>query len=193
MANIGTLSVNDYLISNVNVTHFTPQFFSTSVNLKDRAKDRDLHQLKITFDVTLGDDAKKRSFESFLMKAKGRLNTFYLDLGDRFNSNTATDTPLTSSSVAAGVNQVPIDSFTGSIIDGDMVQFLNDSKIYIATNTVTTSGLLSITPSLRVNQTNNSPLTLETKPEVRIDTDEVQIDYGQGIVHTFSMSVIEVL
>lgn len=184
------------IISNVNLTHHMPQFVTTSLNLKRRAKDRDLHQLKGTFDVTIASDRDLRRFESWICKLKGRLNQFNLSLGGRFSVPTSRLTnPLLSVDVGTGAVSVSLVAFGGEIWEGDMINFPNDTKTYIAQNDLSGGGVLNIMPSLRQPQVANSRINMnDTIVTAMLVSDTQPIEYSEaGIITKYTCTWEEYL
>lgn len=174
------------LISNVEVTHYTPQFVTTSLNLKRNSKDRGIHQLRGTFDVTVSGERENKKFESWLVKMKGRLNYMNLDLGGRFsaashlsqNPQIAVDTPI-------GTTQVNVKNIVGEIWEGDFVNFLNDPKVYVIGNDLVGSGNISITPALKTIQLNNAVTQMQNVIVRANLTEDMQtLSYNEGGIIT---------
>lgn len=47
-----TISVNDYLISDVEISHESPVFYSESINMKGNAMGTGLHRILVKFTIT---------------------------------------------------------------------------------------------------------------------------------------------
>jgi hypothetical protein len=178
------------------LTHNTPAYYTESLNLSGRSIDRGIHRVEGTFIVTTETSADKRVLEAFLLKVRGRLNPFYVDLPDRFKSETVTST-FVEANVAgtAGDNTISVDAFSGSIAAGDMFNILNDDKTYIALSDLTGAGFLEIFPPVRKNFVDASQLDfLTTKMLVRFRADIQSVNYtAGGLIHTSTFNWIEAL
>lgn len=177
---------SDLIISDVKIDHFTPQFVTQSLNLKRRSKDRDLHQLRGTFNIKIVGERQQRQFESWLGKMKGRLNQFEINLGGRFAvPRSRLQEPRTSTLANVGSNEIILSAFTGQIWEGDFLKLPNDNKVYMALNDVTGSGTLNIMPSLRQSQQPNTQLTMnEVTIIAMLDDDNQSITYSEGGIIT---------
>lgn len=184
------------IISNVTLKHYTPQFITTSLNLKRRGRDRDIHQLQGTFDVTIASDRDLRRFESWLCKMGGRLNQFNLRLGGRFAIPTSRLTePTISTPVGIGATSITLYAFNGEIWEGDMLNLPNDTKTYIATNDLSGGGVLNVKPSIRQQQIANTQVTMNN-PTVTamLDEDIHPIEYSEaGIITSYTCAWKEYL
>lgn len=178
------------IISNVNVEHHMPQFVTQSLNLKRTAKDRDIHQLKGTFDITIDDARIQRRFESWLTRMKGRLNQFELELGNRFSaSDHLNSVPNVSANTGVGANSIALSNIAGEIWEGDFINFLNDPKVYIIQSDLTSgNGTVNIYPSLRQEQFRDSVVNMSSViVRAQLTKDAHMVDYTEGgAIHTYS-------
>jgi len=184
------------IISNVIISHYTPNFINTSLNLKTTTYGRGVHQIKGSFDVTVSGEQQKRLFESFLLKIQGKLNPFYLNLKGRFNSPTVTTVAVPVSSIAGiGALSLNTSTFMGTISEGDMFSISNDTKVRIATSTTTTNTALTFFPPLTKPLLITDTLNFKNvNLYVRSTTDDPKMNYTQsGIIHTTKIKFEEVL
>lgn len=177
----------DIIISNVEITQSTPQFVTTSLNKKTRAKDRGIHQIKGTFDITITGDREQRRFESWLLKMRGRLNQFPIELGGRFSAAPTRVRNVTlASGAAVGATSLSISGFVGTIWEGDYFNLPNDTKLYMALNDLSgAGGTLNIHPPLRQSQLINTSLETENVQVLAmLDADEQPVSYTEGGIIT---------
>jgi hypothetical protein len=180
------------IISNLKIKHSTPVFYNESINLSGGGLDRGLHQILGSFDIHINTSHNQKIYESFLIKTRGRLNPFYLQLGGRFASEAVG--VLTKTSHTVGSTEINIDSFAGTIHDGDMFTIANDDKIYLVMDELINSGLLTFFPALRKPIPIGAVLNFNPKMLVRLQDDTQSIDYGQGgIIHTTTLKFKEAL
>lgn len=177
------LSDVDFIISDVNVTNLTPNFYTEASNFKGNAKSRGLHQLEIDFAVTLinSDDIKR--FNAFMLKARGRLNPFHLSLQDStdgkgYNNPLFTDVkPMLSHAVEVGSNTITLSGFSGTIPAGSYFQFPNDTKTYVILDDVKTNQSVEIFPASRIRHDIQERLNFAPEPLVRLESDEYTVKY----------------
>jgi len=184
------------IISNVHISHYTPNFINTSLNLKTTTYNRGVHQIKGSFDVTITGEHDKRIFESFLMKIQGKLNPFFINLKGRFNSPTVTS-PLVPVSATATIGALSLNTstFIGTISEGDMFTISNSTKIHIATSLTTTNTTLTFFPPLAKGLLITDQLNFkDVNLLVRTTTDAPNMSYTQsGIIHTTKIKFEEVI
>lgn len=187
---------SNLIVSNVKVAHFMPQIYNESIAMISDTADRGLHRLEGSFDVTVANDVDKRNLEAFLLKIRGRLNPFYIQLGGRFTSNTVVSSLVdTTAGGTAGDNTISVASFTGSITAGDMFNIVNDDKIYMALDDHSGAGTINIYPAVRKDFVLGTDLKFNnTKVLVRLDNDRPEIDYTEGgFIHTKTFNFVEAL
>ena len=187
---------SSFIVSDIILTHNTPAYYTESLNLAGRSIDRGIHRVDGSFTVTTESNADKRALEAFLLKVRGRLNPFYLDLPDRFKSDTVLSSFIQANVAGtAGDNTISLDAFSGSIAAGDMFNILNDDKTYLALSDLTGSGTIDIFPPVRKNFVDNSQLDFLTPKllvRFREDVQSVNYTYG-GLIHTSTFNWIEAL
>ncbi|ELH4810062.1 hypothetical protein Q9X96_003095 [Vibrio vulnificus] len=178
-----TLKDSDFIISDVNVNHLTPNFYTEASNFKANAQSRGLHQLEIDFTVTLINAADIKRFSAFMLKARGRLNPFVLDLQDStdgkgHNNPLFTDVkPMLSHPVEIGNNTIQLTSFSGTIPAGSMFQFPNDTKVYVILDDVKSNQTVEIFPASRIKHEAQERLNFSPTPLVRLADDEFSTKY----------------
>jgi len=182
------------LISNVSITHNTPQYVTESLNLQKRSRDRGIHRIEGTFDVTV-EKENIRAFEVWLLNVRGRLNTFYLELGDRFTSETANNNPLVATQTPAGANSLPINGLSGTVSAGDYFNIANDEKTYMCMVDTSNVEAMTIFPELRQQANLSSQIVVDQVKILSYLTEDTQtIDYTEaGQIATFSCDFVEAL
>lgn len=177
------LSDSDFIISDVNVTNLTPNFYTEASNFKGNAKSRGLHQLEIDFTATLINDADIRKFNAFMMKVRGRLNPFILSLQDNTDGKgycnpLFTDvSPMLSLDAEIGATNITLSGFSGTIPAGSYFQFPNDTKVHMILDDAKPNKSVEIFPASRIKQLSKSRLNFAPEPLVRMNDDEYSIKF----------------
>lgn len=187
---------SDIIISNVQLKHNTPVFYNESISLVGSSKDRGMHRIEGSFDVTMYTEASKRSFEAFLLKARGRLNTFKLPISTgRFVSSTVQSNPTLDGVHNIGSTSLILNAFSGSISAGDLFNVINDNKSYMALDDLTSFGTIEIYPPLRKLSPDNAQLNfVDPYVLIRLESDIQMIDYTEsGNIHVCTLNFKEAL
>ena len=183
MSNQIILSDSDFIISDVNVTNLTPNFYTEASNFKGNSKSRGLHQLEIDFTVTLINQDDIKRFNALMMKARGRLNPFVLSLqgstdGKNYCNPLFTDAnPFLAHEVAIGNTTITLAGFSGVIPAGSYFQFPNDTKVYMILDDAKPNSSVEIFPASRIKHTVKERLNFAPEPLVRLDSDEYSIQF----------------
>jgi len=190
-----TLNLPDeIIISNVQVTHNMPSFNTESLSLKTNSRDRGLHRLEGSFDVTIQDLNSQKSLTAFLLKLRGRANKFYLDLPLHFKSE-LTINPTLSTAKGIGSTSITLFGVTDKIYAGSCFTLPNDSKIYHIVDSIDRDGSVEIYPALMQKQLVNSVVEF-TDPQItcRLDDELPTIDYSEnGVIVETSINFIEAM
>lgn len=187
------LSDSEFIISDVEVKHISPNFFTESINGKANAKSRGLHRVEIKCSVHLvnADDIKK--FEALMLRIRGRLNPFKLSLQDRtdgkgFCNPLFTDvSPMLANDVSVGQNQITLAGFSGVIPAGSKFQFPNDAKIHTILHDVKPNQSCEFFPAARVAHSTKARLNFSPEPIVRLTSDEFSIKYENAAEYQITM------
>ena len=184
----------ELIFSNLTVTHNIPNFRTESINLKQKTKGRGLHRMEGSINVTVGGLREQKAWTAFLMKIRGSLNEFQLDLPLHFASDININPTL---SVAAGVGatQLQVGAFPGIIYAGSCFTLLNDTKIYHITEDVVSGGTLQVFPAIRQAQLVNTPAEfINPLLTVRFDEDNQSITYAEnGLILEATLNWLEAL
>jgi hypothetical protein len=187
---------SNLIVSDIILAHNTPAYYTESLNLGGRSIDRGIHRIEGSFNITTDSSANKRGLEAFLLRVRGRTNPFFLDLPDRFKSDTVLSTFVQANAAGtAGDNTISVDAFSGSIAAGDMFNLINDDKTYIALGDLTGAGTIDIFPPVRKSFVDNTQLDfLTTKILVRFREDIQSVNYTfGGLIHTSTFNWMEAL
>ena len=187
------LSVNDFIIGNVEVIHENPTLMTESVNWKATALSRGMNRLKVTFDVVIGNDAEYRKFNAFLANCKGRYTPFYLDLG--VDSKWANPFTHSANYTLNGDHGINVSHLTIAESDappaGSYFTIANETKIYTVLSV--TNQKLEIWPSLRYAHGTGTVLNfINPHPLLRLDSDSYKSKVGERGI-TFQLSATEVM
>ncbi|WP_429142592.1 hypothetical protein [Aeromonas veronii] len=180
------LSDNDFIISNVSITHETVNFFTESVNYIGNAKSRGLHRLGVEFTVTLVDANDIKKFEALMLRIRGRLNPFKLSLQDQTDGKGTcnplfTDvSPMLSNAVSIGNNKLVLSGFSGVIPAGSKFQFPNDEKVFTVLNDTKPNQECEIFPAVRVAHEVKAKLNFSPVPLLRLSGDEFTVSYDKA-------------
>lgn len=187
------LSVNDYIISTVAVEHEYPVFYNETVSFKSTAYDRGLHRLKIKLDVWLESQEDIKKFEAFVLTCKGRLNPFFLDLGDSADWLNPFTSKARSVSLSAptviGQSSIPLSGGYSNISPGDKFTLDNETKVYTVISRDTAT--VEIVPALRYAHPSADKLNFQNpRPLVRFNKDLINFEYDKA--NKVSIELVEV-
>lgn len=180
------------IISDLNIEHYTPSFHTEMMSLRTEAKERGLHRLEGSFNVTLNNLSEQKAWNAFLLKLRGRANTFTLALPLHFTSDVVTN-PTLAASGSIGANQITVSTFTGTIEAGSCFNLPNDPKVYYFLEDVIGAGTYDIYPSLIQSQLSGATINVQSPViTARMDTDKPSISYSEnGILLEQSINFIE--
>ncbi|MGU5759744.1 hypothetical protein [Aeromonas hydrophila] len=131
-----TISVNDWLISEVEIESITPTFYSESLNFKGSSIGTGLQRFTVSFRITTDTDSDARRLNALLLSLKGQQETFELDLGTNsswFNPMTVPNSQgtLCTAQILTGATRMQLS--TAQIPEGAYFQFPNDTKVFVIT------------------------------------------------------------
>jgi hypothetical protein len=184
------------LISNVSITHNTPNFKTESLNLKEKVKARGLHRLEGTCDITIGETIQdQKEWNAFLLTLQGSYGSFVLDLPRHFKSEDLVANPTITVGATVGQNQLQLSAFTGTIFAGSCFTVPNDTKIYYILNTVVGGETAIIYPALRQDILVNSTIEfINPVITARFKEDSQTVDFTEnGFIIESTMEWNEVL
>lgn len=188
------------IISNLTITHNTPVYYNESLSLIGSSKDRNIHRLEGSFDVTVSGDSDTKKLEAFLLRVRGRGKPFKLQLGKRFTSTTVIPSPIITlefnEAVGSNILRASAGTFSGSISAGDMFNIAGDTKIYTVLDDVAnTTENFEIFPPVRTLAPENTALEfINPTILVRLDGDTQTLSYDEGgLITTMTFDWIESL
>ncbi|HCH6797432.1 TPA: hypothetical protein NK990_003879 [Vibrio parahaemolyticus] len=190
-----TLTLPDeIIISNVQIQHNMPSFNSEAMSLKTRSRDRGLHRIEGSFDVTIDGLKAQKAWTAFMLKLRGRYNTFYLDLPLHFKSDIYRNPTLTSPA-GIGANTINLGGIFDEISAGSCFTMLNDPKTYFVVDDVISDGVVEIYPALMQPQLDTSPVEfIAPRITCRLDDQVPTIDYSEnGIIVETTINFIEAI
>ncbi len=193
---IPILSDTDFIISEVSVSHDTPNFYTESINGVGNAKSRGLHTLSVTATVTLTDAIDIKQFSALMLRIRGRLNPFRLSLQDATDGKgycnpLHTDVaPMLSNALTVGQNRMVLGGFSGVIPAGSIFQFPNDSKTHVLLNDVKPNQEAEFFPAIRVAHDVKSRLNFSPVPLVRLDGDTFELTFDKAKTITLKMKEV---
>lgn len=186
MKELPIISDAEYLVSDVSITHTTPNFSTVSNNFIHNSVSRGLHRLKVNFTIHLVNEADIRKFEALMLKIRGRLNPFKLSLQDdtdakgHCNPLAFNARPMCVSDVSVGQNNITLNNFSGVIPAGTKFSLPNDSKVYTILDDVKSGKTVEVFPAIRIAHPAKTPLNLKPVLTLRLEADEFTIKYEQA-------------
>ncbi|AGG58287.1 hypothetical protein VPDG_00126 [Vibrio phage henriette 12B8] len=182
------------IFSNLTVTHNIPNFKTESINMKQKTKGRGLHRMEGTIDVTIGGLQEQKAWTSFLLKVRGSLNEFQLDLPLHFKTD-ITSNPTISYSIPVGTTRLMVGAFDGSIPEGSCFTMPNDTKLYHVTSNVNGGITFDVFPAIRQSQLTNSVMEFKDPLiTVRFSDDPQSITYSEnGLILEATLDWVEAL
>lgn len=188
-----TISVNDWMISDVEISHETPVFYSESINMKGNAVGTGLHRIICKFTITTETAADTKRLNALLMNIRGQLSPFELDLGSVdgwFNPLTTPNTTnvLNTSQVLQGATTMTLNNTTIPI--GSYFQFPNDTKLYVVT--ASNGNNYNFFPASRFATATTSRINF-SNPRLRLRLDSNSFSMKMGRAESITLSCKEVL
>ncbi|MDW2454082.1 hypothetical protein [Vibrio sp. 1249-1] len=185
---------DEIIISNVQIKHNMPSFNTESISLKTRSRDRGLHRIEGSFDVSIQGLKAQKAWTAFMLKLRGRYNTFYLDLPMHFKSDIYRN-PTLASPANIGANTINLGGLFTEISAGSCFTMLNDPKTYFVVDDVTRDGVVEIYPTLMKEQLDTSPVEfVAPKITCRLDDQIPTIDYSEnGLLVETTINFIEAI
>lgn len=188
-----TISVNDWMISDVEIQHDTPVFYSESINQKGNAIGTGLHRIICKFTITTETVADTKRLNALLMNIRGQLSPFELDLGSVdgwFNPLTTPNATnvLSTSAVAQGSTTMTLNNTTIPV--GSYFQFPNDTKLYVVT--ASSGSQYNFFPAARFATAATSRINF-SNPRLRLRLDSNSFSMKMGRAESITLSAKEVL
>ncbi|WP_349918167.1 hypothetical protein [Aeromonas veronii] len=188
-----TISVNDWFISDVELTQETPVFYSESINQKGNAIGTGLHRILCKFTITTETAADTKLLQALLLNIRGQLSPFELDLGSVYGWFNPLTTPnatnvINTAQVLQGSTTMTLNNTT--IPEGSYFQFTNDTKLYVVT---TKSGSnYNFFPAARFTTAATSRINF-SNPRLRLRLDSNSFSMKMGRAESITLSAKEVL
>ncbi|MEI4983828.1 hypothetical protein [Aeromonas caviae] len=189
-----TISVNDWMISDVEIQHDTPVFYSESINMKGNAMGTGLHRILCKFTITVETAADTKRLNALLMNIRGQLSPFELDLGSVdgwFNPLTTPNATnvLNTAPVLQGATTMTLNNTTIPV--GSYFQFPNDTKLYVVTASNGGSNY-NFFPAARFATAATSRINF-SNPRLRLRLDGNSFSMKMGRAESITLSCKEVL
>jgi len=187
------ISVNDWLISDVEISHESPVFYSESINMKGNAMGTGLHRILVKFTITTETAAETKKLNALLLNIRGQLQPFELDLGSVdgwFNVLTTPNTTnvLNTSQVLQGATTMTLNNTT--IPEGSYFQFPNDTKLYVVT--AKSGSNYNFFPAARFTTAATSRINF-SNPRLRLRLDSNSFSMKMGRAESITLQCKEVL
>ena len=188
-----TISVLDWIISDVEVSQETPVFYSESINQKGNALGTGMHRILCKFTITVSAPEDSKKLNALLLNIRGQLSPFELDLGSTagwFNplpTANATNV-LNTAQVLQGATTMTLNNTT--IPEGSYFQFQNDTKLYVVT--AKTGSNYNFFPAARFTIPATSKLNF-SNPRLRLRLDSNSFSMKMGRAESITLNAKEVL
>ncbi|WP_288212540.1 hypothetical protein [uncultured Aeromonas sp.] len=188
-----TISVNEWLISDVEIQHDTAVFYSESINFKGNAMGTGLHRILVKFTITTETAEDTKKLNALLLNIRGQLQPFELDLGSVdgwFNPLTTPNTAnvLNTAQVLQGATTMTLNNTT--IPEGSYFQFPNDTKLYVIT--AKSGSNYNFFPAARFTTAATSRINF-SNPRLRLRLDSISFSMKMGRAESITLSAKEVL
>ncbi|HEH9414627.1 TPA: hypothetical protein SIA28_003276 [Aeromonas salmonicida] len=188
-----TISVQDWIISAVEVSQDTPVFYSESINQKGNAIGTGMHRLLVQFTITTETAEDTKSLNALLLNIRGQLNPFELDLGSNagwFNPFTTPNTGTVLSTVPVLQGSTTMNLNNNQIPEGSYFQFPSDTKVYVVT--AKSGNTYNFFPAARITVPATSKVNF-TNPRIRLRLDGNSFSMKQGRAESITLNAKEVL
>ncbi|HDX8393487.1 TPA: hypothetical protein RQN07_002766 [Aeromonas dhakensis] len=189
-----TVSVNDWLISDVKVSETMPTFYTESINMKGNAEGSGLHRFNFEFSINFRNQKDLLKWSGIMTGLRINASPFYFDAGTDVSymnplSNGINNIVTLANIVPKGAVKMNINN-QGVVDIGNVFQFQGDTKLYRVTDKDNAS--ISFFPPARVRSDAAQPVNFfNPKPLLRLDLGDIRIDYGS--TSKISLSAKEVL
>lgn len=188
-----TISVNDWMISDVEISHETPVFYSESINMKGNAVGTGLHRIICKFTITTETAAETKRLQALLLNIRGQLNYFELDLGSVdgwFNPLTTPNATnvLNTAQVLQGATTMTLNNTTIPV--GSYFQFPSDTKLHMVTGA--SGSNYNFFPAARFTTAGTSRINF-SNPRLRLRLDSNSFSMKMGRAESITLSAKEVL
>jgi len=181
------------LVTNVSIDHNIPTFTTESINLIQKSKDRGIHRLEGSIDVSMYDETAQREWAGFIARCRGRSREIEVDLPKHFKSDVRVNPRLTTEA-SVGATEANLGAFTGTITAGTLITFPNDTKTYVVEEGASSGGTIKFYPPLRRLQPFGSTVrVVDPVMTVRFKEDVQTINYGTGHMVTATLDFVEAL
>ncbi len=188
-----TISVNDWMISDVEISHETPVFYSESINQKGNSIGTGLHRILCKFTITTETAAETKKLNALLLNIRGQLSPFELDLGSVDGWYNPLTTPnatnvLNTAQVLQGATTMTLNNTTIPV--GSYFQFPNDTKLYMVT--ASSGSQYNFFPASRFATAATSRINF-SNPRLRLRMDSNSFSMKMGRAESITLSCKEVL
>ena len=135
---------------------------------------------------------------AFVMKQRSQKETFQIALPDLKNAKgDVSGTVLVNGSHSAGDTTIDVDGMTGSLLAGDFIKFVGDTKVYMVVSDATAvagAATLTIEPPLRSAIADDAAVTYDgVEFTVRLTSDIQQFNTNDLDLYRFEIDFIEAL
>lgn len=181
------------MISDVEISHEIPVFYSESINQKGNAIGTGLHRLIVKFIITTETALETKKLNALLLNIRGQLSPFELDLGSTdgwFNPLTTPNATnvLNTAQVLQGATSMTLNNTTIPV--GSYFQFPSDTKLYVVT--ASSGSQYNFFPAARFTTAAASRINFNN-PRLRLRLDSNSFSMKMGRAESITLSCKEVL
>ncbi|ELR66064.1 hypothetical protein C942_00506 [Photobacterium marinum] len=184
----------DLMLANVKVSSEFFNWKHTSQNKSTLMRSRDLQQFKVEFSIVCKNAMDAQQLRGFIASIEGDGLPFYMKLKkDTVSLGGLYGSPVVTTAEGAGVSNINVSGFSGSFLSGQLIQFLNDPKVYTLTANTKNNGVLKVKPSLRKPVDLHTPVVFgdEVKFKLRLEKGQYDFNYKNGEVLIVKFTALE--
>ena len=203
MANIGTLP-STVKPTNIEISSMHQTYVNVSQNLTLYRSDRGGHRWKLTLTYPPMTRDQYSEMWAFLVKARGRFNTFDYKLENHAVQGTADHNITVNENVVAGTRTLAVTNLQSgtNAKAGDFVKINNSQKVYMLTADLVDDGsgdgTLEFEPSLQTPVSTATPVTFASSNyndcitfEVTLMDEELVTEFGTAKIYGLTISLME--
>ena len=177
--------------ASIQITSLSPTLTSIAQSLGRQSRGRGAHAWMMEVSYPPLSRADFSAIWSFIVNQGGGAGVFTFK-PDGYKDARGTVTSCTSAVEVAGTEVVTV-TMTGTLKAGDFVKFASHGKVYMVTADLTGSGELSIQPPL-LEATTSASVTYDSVPfTMAFSTDIQSFDRGVPDLHSYKISLVEVV
>jgi len=173
------------IISDVTITNEHRTYTSKSISGIQYRQDSGIQKYSGSLTLTASGFDSAKILNGFLIKLRGRLNSFELQLGGAYGYDNITTNPKLNASYNIGSETINISPFIGNdkIYAGSVFTLPNETKLYTIIDDIPLYGnpSVGIVPALKIQHNINEDINfINPKFTVILDTNNTTITHNNG-------------